>query len=76
MSWRPVTARPLCGTCKKRVERLEEDADPAWGRVRFRAYCHGAVETVTIEMNGLAGVDPSLGVAFAPQRLLEEADRV
>lgn len=68
---RVLGARPICGRCGKPVDRMTEDVDVFMERRRFRAYCHGQVESVVMtdqELQSIAGV--SWGVAFAAPPVL------
>ena len=66
---------PLCAVCNKPVERMESMYDIAWGRKRFRVYCHGQTEEAFLNDETIEDCDSiRMGQAFIdtlPQPQLE-----
>ena len=64
-----LKALPMCGRCGTPVDRVTEEYDDIACLVRFSAYCHGAVERVTLDRettHDAGGI--TMGVAFRQRR--------
>lgn len=76
LALKQVIARPMCGRCRRPVDRVEEYHDKFLDRVVFRAFCHGAVERVDLDENDLRASkgfgNLTMGVAFAQTKALPE----
>lgn len=67
-----LSARPTCAVCGKPVERFTEEENELTQCIRFTAYCHGQRERIELPAEvAMACKSITLGVAFAPTRLLE-----
>lgn len=70
-----IVPLPWCDRCGRPVERLEHEYVDFLSKIRFRVWCHGEHESMTVDESVLIVMRTiSPGVAFRQSRTLAPAE--